>query len=252
VADVDLVVRWGYAYSLEELTQEWGRAGRGGQPAVCVLFLRALRAPRASPQATQQLERRHAWTLRWQYGVACVAADGGDTWAVLELAFEGQAAVGAHACEEARAGDVQLSAARALVTGTMQAHVAVAAAVVAVPGEAPDARRPAALPPAGAQSAAAQAVVARAGERDGPLHEWPRRLQEPPAFRGSAALAGLIGPEADSAVFAVMMQLGLAQLLQRAPAPHVSLLLTAQQAVERLQACRRARWGGEGGGGASA
>jgi len=246
VSDVDLVLRWGYAYSLDELAQEWGRAGRAGQRAAVVLFLRTLRAPRASPQPTQALERRQAWTLAWQYVLACTAADGGDAWDVFEFVFEGRVtrALAPAASEAAvvvpAAGEEATGRVRELASSLLLAHAAAAAA------------RADAAPPAGALSAAAQAAVARPGLRDGPLSAWVASTpMQPAAFMGAAAVYGLVGREAAAVGLAVTCALGFAGALFRAAQPLADVVEQGQLAEQRrearrLELCARRREGSGG------
>lgn len=76
--NVTHVVTWGYE---PEVDQQWGRAGRGGQPARCTLVVPNLAPPRLATRGmSTTLERLERWRLRWVHAAAAFGAGGGDAW----------------------------------------------------------------------------------------------------------------------------------------------------------------------------
>jgi len=251
--NVTHVVTWGYE---PELDQQWGRAGRGGQPARCTLVVPSLALPRLDARGmSTSMERLARWRLGWVHAAATFGAGGGDAWLPLLGGLYGRR----HAPAPA-----QLPSPFDEEPVPFSEYLDEEGAVRAVLGALAVAS--AAVPAGEAAQAAGEALTlvgpyARPDAEDGSPHwaDWRRvhRLRPPPpddgpdggapvevpaiAFRAALPrLLQLHGRDAAVAFDELQLRLGLHGLLKRNPQPQYDAATAAAELRERRSRLRSA------------
>ena len=242
--NVTHVVTWGYE---PELDQQWGRAGRGGQPAHCTLIVPSLAPPRlATRRMSTMMEQLARWRLRCVHAAATYGAGGGDAWFPLLGVLYDRWYEPATAQLPSTLEDEPVPYSEYLdEVGVVRAMLSALAVALAVVPTGEDVAQ------AGFEALTLVGPYARPN-RDGSPHwaDWRavHHLQPPPgsgapvkvpAITYRAALLRLLqlhGPAAATALDELHLHLGLNGLLERAPQPPYDAA-TAAAELRRQMKC---------------